>query len=199
MTVWEDYLQPNGTLRNKLSIEDAHVLQQAEYRITLMRQVYLSNHQYRLPSGKRLTGATFDDVLAIHHFLFADVYDWAGQLREVNMNKGGDDFFPFQRFAMGIADLNEKLSAYTAVPPERRAVREVLGEIISEQNFLHPFREGNGRTQRTFAKLLAYQKGFAIDLDGMSEAYQKYMAASIADDITAMQQVFVHFVQPLTH
>ncbi|KRM30110.1 hypothetical protein LH991_07840 [Schleiferilactobacillus harbinensis] len=163
----------------------------------MYRQVYLAAHHYHLPNGKRLTGRTFADVLAIHHFLFSDIYEWAGQLREVNMNKGGDDFFPFQRFPMGIADLNVKLADYRTVSEDAQEVGEALGDIISEQNFLHPFREGNGRTQRTFAKLLAYQKGFTIDLSPDSDAYKRYMEASIADDPALMKQVYVNCIRPI--
>jgi len=103
---------------------------------------------------------------AIHHHLFQDVYPWAGRYRTVRLSKGGSAFcYPEHITAqMGalFADLRTKRFLR-----RRRAddfVREVA-HFLAMLNAIHPFREGNGRTQTTFLFILAEQAGHPLDLD----------------------------------
>lgn len=95
---------------------------------------------------------------ALHFQLFQDVYDWAGELRTVGIAKdGGDSFAPPQSIAVPVGHVTQKIF-------ELGYLRELSGENLVQMvaylydylNFAHPFREGNGRTQREFfAQLLA--------------------------------------------
>lgn len=102
---------------------------------------------------------------AIHWHIFQDVYSWAGEVRTVNISKSGD-FFGLNQYIVStldktFADLQRerylgRLSLLTAFC--NRAAH-YFGEI----NAIHPFREGNGRTQREFIRQLALRNGYATD------------------------------------
>jgi cell filamentation protein len=84
----------------------------------------------------------------MHRHLFQDVYDWVGELRSVEISKDGHQF-QFRRFIeTGMADVHGRLirldflSGLDAGEFARQA-----GQIIADVNYVHPFREGNGRTQ----------------------------------------------------
>jgi cell filamentation protein len=65
------------------------------------------------------------------------------------------------------------------------ALSRKLAEILDVVNFLHPFREGNGRTQREFTRVLALEKGFVLNLNPADNAdvYERYMSGTIDGDI----------------
>ncbi|KRL10041.1 Fic/DOC family protein [Schleiferilactobacillus perolens] len=188
---WQAYLQPNGVLKNLLNITDQQTLHDTEYVLTIQRQAYLQRHAFVLPDGARLQGKNVAEVRQIHHYLFADIYDWAGHYRDVNMGKGGTDmFFPFERFATAESDIQEKIDRFQATNAgDKQAVTQAAGELISEINWWHPFREGNGRTQRVFAQVLAHAKRYTFDIEPDSTAYVEYMQASIDDNPDEMVKV----------
>ena len=142
-------------LKNSLGIHDASELDYVEREFTTVRM------NQPAPTGQ------FDlaHLKAIHHHLFQDVYDWAGQLRTVEISKGGSKF-QFRRFIeTGMADIHRRLV-------ERRFLQGLTawdfadgaGEIIGDINHVHPFREGNGRTQMIYLRQLGAQAGHRIDL-----------------------------------
>ncbi len=115
-----------------------------------------------LPSGK------FDSrhLRAIHRHLFRDVYTWAGALRTVRIWKGGSSFCYPENLdrEMGrlFADLakQQNLSGLDADAFADKAAR-----FLAELNAIHPFREGNGRTQLSFMTSLAEQAGHPFALE----------------------------------
>jgi cell filamentation protein len=76
----DPYSLPNGTLRNRLGIDDAKALEAAEADITGARLVAL--RQLHLPGSYDL-----DHLRAFHRYIFGDVYEWAGELRRVDITK----------------------------------------------------------------------------------------------------------------
>jgi cell filamentation protein len=101
---------------------------------------------------------------AIHRRIFQDVYAWAGQFRTVNISKGGHPFGVAGFVELALNDLLEKLSAENylkALDPKVFSSR--AGFFLGEINAAHPFREGNGRTQREFIRELGLHAGFVID------------------------------------
>jgi cell filamentation protein len=119
---------------------------------------------------------------AIHRYLFQDVFPWAGELRVVNISKGNTNFGPAIHIGSALTELFERLakekqltglSAFKFV--ERSAF--YLGEI----NAIHPFREGNGRTQREFIRQLALHAGHPLSwsLEGTGFTQQQMIDASI--------------------
>ncbi len=107
------------------------------------------------------------DVHAIHMMFLGKVYPWAGKLRDVNIRKGG---FPFaSAYALPEAmKVFERDTLLPNTPCHGSTLEEIAGKIgtvHTEFLLLHPYREGNGRTARLLATLMAYQAGMpGIDL-----------------------------------
>jgi fido (protein-threonine AMPylation protein) len=154
----DHYLDPEtGILRNRLGIADESELEKAEASFVAWRSYELSQ--------KPIAGR-FDLVhlQAIHRHLFGDVYDWAGEIRTIDLSKGNSYFANHTRILGAASPIFERLEKEqhlkgldTAAFSERAAY--YLGEI----NALHPFREGNGRAQREFINHLARANGYVID------------------------------------
>jgi cell filamentation protein len=141
----DPYLDPaSGVLRNVLGITDAQELSQVEAALTASRLVDLERH--RLPGRYDLT-----HLRAFHRYIFGDVYDWAGQLRTVSIAKGGEVFCLPQYLESYATDVFGRLAATDRLRglPRERFISQ-LAELLGDVNALHPFREGNGRTQRAF-------------------------------------------------
>lgn len=193
MKRWEDYLQPNGTLRNLLNITDAEILHQLEYDYTIDRQKALAVADYKLPDGYQLTGRKIEEMKLSNAYLLDKIYDWAGHYREVDFNKTMDGvvtfFHPVALFGNAELDIQRQLDDYAQLPDDREKIAQALGSLVTEINMFHPFREGNGRTTRLFTAVLARQHGFEINYTQEQQA--AYMRASVADDAALMSQVFL--------
>lgn len=157
-------------LINKLNIHDDSILQEAERELTSRRLVQLADH----PINGRFD---FSHLKRIHRFIFQDVYAWAGQERTVDIAK--TNMFCNVKFIDTQAEeifgrlKQEKLLKGL----EREAFIERVSYFFGEINALHPFREGNGRTQREFIRELAIRAGYDIDYSTISE--QEMILASI--------------------
>jgi cell filamentation protein len=102
---------------------------------------------------------------AVHRHLFQDVYQWAGQIRTVEISKGGSQFQFRQYIETGMADVHRRLAAADFLRGMERSVfADEAGRIIGDVNYVHPFREGNGRTQLQYLKQLAARAGHPLDL-----------------------------------
>jgi cell filamentation protein len=144
-----------GVLRNKLGITDAAELDAIE------RQLVVQRTREGLPDGD------FDlaHLCAIHRQLFQDLYEWAGQLRTVEISKGAQQF-QFRRYIVtGIADIHRRLvdGNYLKGLGTTEFCQEAA-RIIGDINYAHPFREGNGRTQLQYLDQLAKQAEHPIDI-----------------------------------
>ena len=148
-------LSRTSVLRNKFGIGDARLLDYFERELVTHRQ------RQDIPTGR----FGLAHLKAIHRHLFQDVYGWAGEVRTVEINKGGSQF-QFCRFIeTGMADIHRRLEAAKylhGLPREDFAAQ--AGEIIGDVNYVHPFREGNGRTQLQYLKQRAAQARHDIDL-----------------------------------
>lgn len=151
------YCWPNSdVLRNKLGLTDGGRLMEAERAITSLRTTQA------LAEG---IPGHFDEAhfMAVHKFLFGDLYDWAGTIRTVNISKGS--MFCLVQFiepelSRIFAELRNE--GFLGGIPDGRVLSHRLSYYLAELNAIHPFREGNGRTQRVFAALLARRNGFAL-------------------------------------
>ena len=142
-------------LKNKLGLRDARQLDRAERRLVTQRAVE------SMPIGD------FDLVhlRSLHRHLFQDVYDWAGDIRNVEISKGGSQFQFRQYIEAGMADVHRRIKTHNYLrnlPADQFA--DLAGEILGDINYVHPFREGNGRTQLYFFKQLAERAGHSADL-----------------------------------
>jgi len=152
-----DYCYPNSfVLRNKFSIQDETVLTALERELTSVSMAQAIESPIK---GK------FDlkHLCAIHKFVFSEIYDWAGELRTVNIAKG-NQFCLYQHIEQCSDTIFRALKAeklLTKTPPDN--IVERLAFYLGEINVLHPFREGNGRTQRLFLAQLSRNAGYKLD------------------------------------
>lgn len=163
------YLYP-GTmvLRNKLGIQDADALDYAERMLV----------RDRMAQG--CPGGDFDlgHLQAIHRHLFQDVYDWAGQIRRVPLSKGKSRFFPPDRIRLAMQDIHSRIvkqNYLRGLRPDRFA--EEAARIIGDVNVVHPFREGNGRTQAIHLQQLGERARHTVDLTRLDR--ERWIEASI--------------------
>ena len=147
----------SGVLRNLLGLKDQAGLDKAESSLSFLRT---SEMRERPVKGE------FDlaHLQEIHKRLFGDVYDWAGQIRQVEIQKG-NTAFALQTAIEGAA---RQLFALLAQEQQLHGLNidefsARAGHYLGEINVLHPFREGNGRTQREFMGQLVEASGYKID------------------------------------
>ena len=144
----------SNTLRNKLYILDPDALEHAEAEFALLRI------EQGVPTGNFDLKPHQD----IHRHIFQDVYEWAGELRQVDFHKT-DWFLPHGRIQMGMGDVHARLVKKEYLQGlSREEFAAEAGKIIGDVNHAHPFREGNGRTQLQYLKQLSERAGYAIDL-----------------------------------
>ena len=144
-------------LINKFDERDYDRLHQLEYAATLRR---LAELQLRPISGR----FDLDHLQAIHRHVFQDVYAWAGELRQINLAKGGSVFTDGRQLEGEGARVFGALAAEKHLRGlQKAAFVERLAVYYGAINTLHPFREGNGRATQTFLQQLARQAGYEID------------------------------------
>lgn len=152
-----DYCYPPDytVLRNRLGIRDAAGLDAAERDLVTQRLTE------PVPQGD----FDLDHLTAIHHHLFQDVYHWAGKIRTVSIMKGHSEFQHPRFIETGMRDVHRRLVErryLTELSPNEFAVQ--AGTIIGDVNYVHPFREGNGRAQFQYLDQLAQRAGHPLDL-----------------------------------
>lgn len=144
-------------LINKLGLRNETALAEYEAIITTAKAAMLEQQP--------INGSfDFEHYKAIHKFLFEEIYDWAGKIRTVDMSKKGTSFIKaedIERTAtMAFRRLNEKQN-FTGMPFE--TFIDTIADFYNVLNMLHPFREGNGRTQRVFFTQLIRNAGYDIN------------------------------------
>ena len=148
----------DDVLKNRLSITTTEKMDQTEARalaiaMDTLIQEYDEEHRF-----------TADDICHMHKLWLGDIYEWAGQYRQVNISKDG---FPFA-MASRVPDLMEKfekeqLKKYTPCTGlDQQAIAKALSEVHVEFELAHPFREGNGRVGRILITLMALQAGLPL-------------------------------------
>lgn len=133
-----------------------------------------------------------DSLFEIHRQLFQDIYVWAGKKRIVEISKDGKQFFPTSHFDNAFRYIEQLIAEFKKIPKDnRRSLAEKLAEILDNVNYLHPFREGNGRTQREFLRLLALEKGLTLNLNppDNKSVYERYMKGAIESDVDTLTEL----------
>jgi cell filamentation protein len=169
--VIDPYVQPNGVLRNRFGIEDAATLADAEADIVQLRIISLS---WRRASGEY----DLAHLRGFHRYLFGDVYDWAGELRTVDIAKSNMFCRCVHLESYGSEVFGKLARADLLRGLDRKPFVQGLAETLGDINALHPFREGNGRTQRAFLQQLALDAGHPLSWAGLDSVQNT--AASIA-------------------
>jgi cell filamentation protein len=156
----DPYCYPGTTvLRNKRNLRIQSELDKFEALMTTERA------QEPLPTGR----LDYIHYRAIHRHLFQDVYEWAGRIRTVRMTKDGSPFcYPENidremRKIFGTLEADNRFRDLT-----REAFAAKAGRFLADLNAIHPFREGNGRTQTSFLLILADQAGHPLDFERLN-------------------------------
>lgn len=149
-------------ITNKLGITDSPTLAREEERISkksatrLFEQNLLNN----------MSSGTWTTLQDIHKILFQDIYDFAGELRTVNISKGNFRFVP-------VIYLSEAVKTIESMP--QNSFDEIVEKYV-EMNVAHPFREGNGRSMRLWLDhMLCVELQKTIDWSQIDK--EKYLSA----------------------
>ena len=159
------------TLDNKLGITDSVELSKAQEKISKKKAVELFDKNI----FDKLKPGSCEALFTIHKYLFEDIYDFAGQLRKVNISKGNFRFAPVMYLEASLENI-EKMP---------QGSFDKIVEKYVEMNIVHPFREGNGRSMRIWLDLtLKKEIGKVIDWSMVDkEDYFMAMERSTVKDI----------------
>jgi len=138
-----------------------------------------------------------DSLFKIHRHLFQDIYAWAGKKRMVEISKDGKQFFPTSYFDNAFRYIDQLIAEFKKIPNNnKKLLAEKLAEILDNVNYLHPFREGNGRTQREFLRLVASEKGLNLNLNPPDNAtvYERYMKGTIESDLKILTELIFELI-----
>jgi cell filamentation protein len=158
-------------LQNKLQITNQIELHKAEEKISKQKAKLL----FESGDINRMEVGTFAGLARIHAYLFGDLYEFAGKLRDVNFAKGNFRFAP-------LIYLPQALEHISAMPQQ---TFELIIEKYVEMNIAHPFREGNGRATRIWLDLILKKEiNRVIDWNGVDKAeYLSAMERSVVKDL----------------
>ncbi|MFT9231309.1 MAG: Fic family protein [Bifidobacterium sp.] len=191
----DPYLIPGtNVLRNKVNAQSEQELADAENDLV--------NARYsKLASMPLAAEGTVGQLQWIHHYLFQDVYEWAGRIRTIDMSKGGGSVFqPLQLFTTGVQYAESTLeNDHMPQGLDRDQFIERLAVNFANFNTLHPFREGNGRTQRVFWTLVARDAGWGLDWSRVTKR-ENDIASFVAHenvDYHPLEAMFDKITQPL--
>lgn len=188
----DPYCYPNTrVLKNKLNIRDFDKLYDRERDLANIR----ARELFESPI---IGHFDFTHLQKIHQYLFQDVYDWAGKVRTVDIAKGNlfCRYFAIEAEAeriFGELKKDKYLESLSIAGFSKK-----LAYYFSEINALHPFREGNGRTQREFIRQLALQNGYFLSFIGIkkSEMIEASMA-SFKLNYNPMERLILSHLRPL--
>lgn len=149
-------------LENKLGITGSAELAREEERLSKKRAAELYDSGYL----DTLAPGTYAALAAIHRYLFQDIYEFAGQRRQVNLAKGNFRFAPLMY-------LDASLKNIECMP---QSTFDEIVEKYVEMNIAHPFREGNGRSARIWLDLL-FKKELGMVVDWSLVDKEDYLLA----------------------
>lgn len=171
------YCYPDtNVLKNRFGLRDAAQLKKIETDISAVRQNDLLEH----PIAGRFTAT---HLCSIHRYLFGDVYPFAGRFRLEDIMKGTTRFLANQQIGEKLKKLLEELRSENLLRnlhTEKFLQRAAF--YFAELNYIHPFREGNGRATREFMRQLFLLNGYEVDWGAVSvERFLHAMEESVYD------------------
>jgi cell filamentation protein len=174
---------------NKLNLKDREAIEQSEFEGFLLAELTLTDKlSVRTKFNIRY-------ITGIHKLSLGHLYSFAGKYRTVNMSKGGF-LFPAAQFINKTMENfeNEILSVLPNRYGSKESLIKDIAKVHGELLFIHPFREGNGRTARVLANLMVRKQGYqGLNFDKIDDkVFLKYVSAvqSVADkDYLPMEKI----------
>lgn len=150
------------TLINKLGITDENELNSTEALITSYKAASIIKE-------KQITDFNFESYKEMHGILFEDLYEWAGQTRTIALSKTSTVFTDPEKIdELGCLIFSRLKSMNYFVGLSKDKFIAEIADLYHLLNILHPFREGNGRTERVFFVLLIRNAGYDIDFSSLN-------------------------------
>lgn len=185
------FLYPGTEIfRNKLDIRDAAQLDRAA-------RMFVDNRLHEgMPAETR--PLTYAGFLAIHRHLFQDVYDWAGQERTYTTGRGPSPFAPPEQITPWMQKQFAALKVEkNLVGLKPREFADRAAHYVNEVNAVHPFIDGNGRTQRVWLRGLAHHAGYTLTLSpGDREAWNEASKVGFYRSNEPMAALIFESIQP---
>lgn len=179
-------------LINKFDIRDEDQLERLESHITLAKIAILQKEPIK-------GNFDFEHYKAIHKFIFEDLYEWAGTIRSVNISKKGTRFAKYDEIEkLAEACFIHLKSCNCFKNMDIETFVENLTDLYCVTNYLHPFREGNGRTQRVFLTNVALNAGYEMnffDIDTDELMIATIQAANGVD--TNLKNMLLKTISPI--
>lgn len=191
---WRGYfILGTNVLRNCVGAQTMEALRDAENDLVEARVIELREAPEIL--GDRTYDLSY--LRAIHRQLFQDVYVWAGDLRTVGIEKGGESFCPpgsISQPMTHVAAEVHRLDRLRGVPEAELA--RTVAYLYDYTNFAHPFREGNGRSTREFFDLLLSERGAGLDWQktDLTDLHSACHAARAESDLAGLTAMFARIL-----
>ena len=188
----DPYCYPNSRiLRNKYNIHDNDELHTAERRLAKYRAEELMHSPI-------IGEFDFKHLQKIHYYLFQDIYDWAGKVRTVDITKGNLFCRAFAIETEADRIFKELKSEKYLQDSNTADFTKRLAYYFAEINALHPFREGNGRTQREFIRQLAFQNNYFLSYAGITQDEMiKASIESLKQNYTPLENLILSHLRPI--
>ncbi len=186
MVFTDPYIDPDiGILRNLVGSTTDKELREAEGNIVTLAEISLEN----IPHTIDLV-----ELQKIHKSLFGKIYDWAGELRTVDIRKGSEEYFLERGYLKnGAKYVFEELHKENCLKDlNRDNFVKRIAYFYEQLNFIHPFREGNGRTQRIFWQRVANEAGYKIDWSKVvgKELDSASLIGRVENDLKPLEEMF---------
>ena len=172
-------------LINKFDIKD-------EQKLNEIEGVISSTRYAEWESAPKADTFDFEHYKAVHRYLFSDLYSWAGEVRTINISKKGTLFTPADVIESQASLIFNRLKIqnYFKNLPHDKFSDEIV-DFYCITNTLHPFREGNGRTQRAFLSQLIRNAGYEINFAAIDTELLMIATIQSAQGITdTLRQIF---------
>lgn len=188
--ITEDCYEGTSCLINKLGIKDDKKLSEFEAAVTLAKVGTLE---------KEPLEGNFDTehYKAIHRFLFEDIYDWACKYRTIDMSKKGTAFAKADKISELMNACFERLkeNGFFKNQPFDEYVKSII-DFYQTTNMIHPFREGNGRTQRIFIAQLIRFGGYDISFSEIDSDELMIATIQAANGVTdGLERLFAESIK----
>jgi cell filamentation protein len=187
----DPYALENGVLKNNFGITDSASLNEVEADIAGVQIQKILKE----PAPKSFTAL---HLCALHEQVFSEVYPWAGHYRQVDIAKGDTHFLRHQKIAAKLDALFSGLAKEDYLNGGGpQAFGEFMGKFLVQLNFVHPFREGNGRVQRLLVTQIATNAGLSLDWQPIgNEAMKQACIAGIQGESRSMERLIWLNIKP---